>query len=88
MRQKPLTLSALEYGTRIVSAHLSKDVARRMTMLLIEETRRIGIKRLSFETGKGDRWMAARRMYEGCEFKVADASGGYLQDGSSMFMDL
>lgn len=55
-------------------------------LFLIDEARKRGLGRLSLETGAGDRWVPARKMYESLGFEVCEAYGSYKEDNWSVFM--
>lgn len=73
---------------RTCSTHLRKGIARSMTQFLISEGRSRGMKKLSLETGAGEKWKAARKMYESCGFEVGEVYGNYWEDEQSVYMHL
>src|SRR5204863_8542773 len=53
---------------RTANAHLRKGVARNMLAHILAEARRRGYRRVSLETGSGEAFLPARRLYEGFGF--------------------
>ena len=55
---------------------------------LINEAKNLGIKRLSLETGAGDFFLAARKLFNKCGFKTCDPFSHYKNDVNSVYMTL
>ena len=71
---------------RTASKHLRKGVARSMVGHIIEEARRRRHRRISLETGSGEVFEPARRLYAGFGFEVCGPFAGYVEDPHSVFM--
>ena len=55
---------------------------------LINEAKKLNIKRLSLETGAGDFFLPARRLFLTCNFRVCGPFSHYVNDVNSVYMDL
>tara|TARA_B100000780_G_scaffold98933_1_gene69064 strand:+ start:371 stop:835 length:465 start_codon:yes stop_codon:yes gene_type:complete len=55
---------------------------------LINEAKKLNIKRLSLETGAGDFFLPARRLFLTCNFRVCGPFSHYVDDVNSVYMDL
>ncbi|KAH7082089.1 N-acetyltransferase GCN5 [Paraphoma chrysanthemicola] len=75
---------------RVSATHQRRGIAREMTRFLIFEarSRRIRMKKLSLETGPGEKWVPAQKLFEGCGFEVGAPYRGYRPDDGSIFMGL
>ena len=52
---------------------------------LIGEAKRLKIKRLSIETGAGEFFLTARKLFEKCDFKVCEPFAHYKEDINSVY---
>ena len=52
---------------------------------LIEEAKKLKIKRLSIETGAGKFFLPARKLFDKCGFKVCEPFAHYKEDINSMY---
>ena len=55
---------------------------------LINEAKKLNIKRLSIETGAGDFFLPARKLFLTCNFRVCGPFSHYVDDVNSVYMDL
>ena len=55
---------------------------------LINEAKKLGIKRLSLETGSGKCFLAARKLFNKCGFRTCDPFSHYKEDINSVYMTL
>ena len=55
---------------------------------LIKEAKKLNIKRLSLETGAGDFFLPARKLFLKCNFKVCEPFSHYNKDINSVYMTL
>ena len=53
---------------------------------LINEAKKLNIKRLSLETGAGDFFLAARKLFNKCDFKTCKPFSHYKNDINSVYM--
>ncbi len=66
-------------------AHLGRGVGRRLLTHITEVADERGYRRLSLETGRGDSFAAAIRLYESAGFEECGPFGQYDANGFSMF---
>jgi putative acetyltransferase len=71
---------------RTSSSHLRKGVAKKILGHILEEAERRFYRRLSLETGSGEAFEPARRLYAGFGFTYCEPFAGYLEDPYSVFM--
>ena len=55
---------------------------------LIEEAKKLDIKRLSLETGAGDFFAPARKLFTNCGFKTCEPFSHYKYDINSVYMSM
>ena len=55
---------------------------------LIIEAKKLNIKRLSLETGSGDFFLAARKLFNNCGFKPCEPFSHYKTDINSVYMTM
>ena len=55
---------------------------------LIEEAKKLDIKRLSLETGAGDFFAPARKLFTKCGFKTCEPFSHYKHDINSVYMSM
>jgi len=55
---------------------------------LINEAKKMNVKKLSLETGAGEFFLPARKLFLGCGFKVCDPFSHYKKDVNSVYMSL
>ena len=53
---------------------------------LIDEAKRLNIKRLSIETGAGDFFTPARKLFDKCNFKACEPFAHYKKDINSIYL--
>ena len=53
---------------------------------LIDEAKRLNIKRLSIETGAGDFFIPARKLFNKCNFKPCEPFAHYKKDINSIYL--
>lgn len=73
---------------RTASKHLRKGVAREVLKSIITEARRRNYTRLSLETGAGNEFEPARKLYASFGFKICSPFGEYTDDINSVYMTL
>jgi len=71
---------------RTADAYQRQGVAAYLLGHLIDEARRMGLRRLSLETGSQPYFEPARRLYERFSFQYCRPFEGYVEDPSSVFM--
>ena len=55
---------------------------------LINEAKKLNIKKLSLETGAGDFFIAARKLFNKCGFEPCDPFSQYKKDVNSIYMTM
>ena len=55
---------------------------------LIYESKRLNIKRLSLETGAGEFFLTARKLFNKCGFKLCEPFSHYKNDINSVYMSM
>ena len=53
---------------------------------LIEEAQKLNIKRISLETGAGDFFEPARKLFHKCEFQPCEPFAHYKEDKNSIYL--
>jgi putative acetyltransferase len=71
---------------RTSSRHLRKGVAKTLLCHILEEAERRSYNRLSLETGSGEAFEPARRLYASFGFTYCEPFADYLEDPYSVFM--
>jgi len=59
-----------------------------VTSHLIEEAKKLNIKKLSLETGAGKFFVPARKLFMKCGFKVCEPFSHYKEDVNSVYMSM
>ena len=73
---------------RVNDKFKGKGCGLKVTSHLINEAKKLNIKRLSLETGAGDFFLPARRLFLTCNFRVCGPFSHYVDDVNSVYMDL
>ena len=55
---------------------------------LIDEAKKLNVKKLSLETGAGDFFNPARKLFNRCGFKVCEPFSHYKEDVNSVYMNM
>ena len=55
---------------------------------LIEEAKKLNIKKISIETGSGDFFVSARKLFNRCGFKTCKPFAHYKEDINSCYMNI
>jgi len=55
---------------------------------LIKEAKKLNIKKISLETGSGDFFIPARKLFDRCGFKVSKPFAHYKEDPDACYMSL
>lgn len=71
---------------RTAEAHLRKGVAAAILRHILDEAGNRGYSRVSLETGSGDVFLPAQRLYEKSGFEVCGPFADYVLDSFSVFM--
>ena len=73
---------------RVVDKHRKKGMGEKIISHLIVEAKKIGIKKLSIETGAGEFFLPARKLFMKFGFKSCKPFAHYKEDPNSCYFDL
>ncbi|MGZ8937676.1 MAG: GNAT family N-acetyltransferase [Limisphaerales bacterium] len=73
---------------RTAAAHLRKGVASHLLKHIITEARRRNFRRLSLETGSGQKFKPAQALYAKFGFRPCGPFADYVEDVNSFFMTM
>jgi putative acetyltransferase len=70
---------------RVVDKFRKKGVGEKIFKHLIEEAKKLGIKKISIETGSGKFFKTARKLFEKFDFQPCSPFAHYKEDPNSCF---
>ena len=73
---------------RIANKYRNRGNGIKIVNHLMDEAKRLNIKRLSLETGAGKFFIPARKLFLNCGFKVCEPFSHYKKDINSVYMSL
>ncbi len=73
---------------RVADDFRKKGYGKKIIYHLISESKEIGIKKLSVETGSGNFFLPARKLFTSCGFKPCDPFAHYKLDANSCYFNL
>ena len=73
---------------RVENKFRKKDNGIKILKHLIFEAKKLNIKRISIETGTGDFFTPARRLFNKCGFKLCKPFDHYKEDPNSCYMSM
>ena len=73
---------------RVADKHRKKGMGEKIISHLIAEAKKIGIKKLSIETGAGEFFLPARKLFIKFGFKSCKPFAHYKEDPNSCYFDL
>ena len=73
---------------RVSDNFRSKGNGTKVINHLINEAKKLNIKRLSLETGAGDFFLAARKLFSKCGFEACEPFSHYKKDINSIYMTM
>lgn len=73
---------------RVSDDFREKGYGKKIINYLISESKNIGLKKLSVETGTGNFFLPARKLFIGCGFKPCEPFAHYKIDPNSCFFNL
>ena len=71
---------------RVSDNFRSKGNGTKVINHLINEAKKLNIKRLSLETGAGDFFLTARKLFKQCGFEICDPFAHYKEDKNSVYL--
>ena len=72
---------------RVADDFRKKGYGKKIIYHLISESKEIGIKKLSVETGSGNFFLPARKLFTSCGFKPCDPFAHYKLDPNSCYFN-
>ena len=73
---------------RVADKHRKKGMGEKIISHLITEAKKIGIKKLSIETGAGEFFLPARKLFKKFGFKTCKPFAHYKDDPNSCYFSL
>jgi len=73
---------------RVSDKYRNKGNGSKVINHLINEAEKLNIKKLSLETGSGEFFMPARKLFIKCGFKVCEPFSHYKDDTNSVYMSM
>ena len=73
---------------RVADTFRGKGVGEKVISHLIDQAKKIGIKKLSIETGAGEFFAPARKLFEKFGFKACKPFANYKEDPNSCYFNL
>ena len=73
---------------RVSDNFRSKGNGTKVINHLINEAKKLNIKRLSLETGAGDFFLNARKLFDKCGFELCEPFSHYKKDINSIYMTM
>ncbi len=73
---------------RVADNFRKKGYGKRVITVLIEKSRELNIKKISIETGAGDFFLPARKLFKNSGFTECKPFGHYTVDPNSCYMSL
>ncbi len=73
---------------RVNNKSKNKGNGIKVVNYLINEAKKLNIKKLSLETGAGDFFLPARKLFLRCNFKICEPFSHYKNDINSVYMSL
>ena len=73
---------------RVADKHRKKGMGEKIISHLIAEAKKIGIRKLSIETGAGEFFLPARKLFMKFGFKSCKPFAHYKEDPNSCYFDL
>jgi len=73
---------------RVSDKFRSKGNGLKIINHLINEAKKLNVKRLSLETGAGDFFLSARELFNKCGFKACEPFSHYKNDVNSVYMTM
>ena len=73
---------------RVSDNFRGKGNGTKVTNHLINEAKKLNIKRLSLETGAGDFFLTARKLFTKCGFELCEPFSHYKKDINSIYMTM
>ena len=73
---------------RVADKFRNKDHGTKVINHLIKEAKKLNIKKISLETGAGNFFIPARKLFNKCGFKISKPFAHYKEDPEACYMSL
>ena len=73
---------------RVSDKFRNKGLGKKIIIYLIKEAKNLNIKKISVETGSGNFFKPARKLFKKCGFKTCGPFAHYKEDPNSCYFDL
>ena len=73
---------------RVNDNYRGKGYGKKIIFYLIDQSKKLGIEILSVETGAGNFFSPARKLFKSCGFKVCKPFAHYVEDPNSCYYNL
>ena len=73
---------------RVADSFKKKGYGKKIIKVLIEKSRQLNIKKISVETGSGEFFLPARKLFKNSGFKECKPFSHYVDDPNSCYMSL
>ena len=73
---------------RVADSFRKKGYGKKVISVLFEKSKELGINKISVETGSGEFFLPARRLFEEFGFEECEPFGHYVNDSNSCYMSL
>ena len=73
---------------RVADKFRKKDHGIKVINHLIKEAKKLNIKKISLETGAGNFFIPARKLFNKCGFKISKPFAHYKEDPDACYMSL
>ena len=73
---------------RVADSFRKKGYGKKVISVLFEKSKELGINKISVETGSGEFFLPARRLFKEFGFEECEPFGHYVNDSNSCYMSL
>jgi len=73
---------------RVVDNYKNKGNGKKIINHLVAKAKNLGIKKISIETGAGEFFVSARKLFKKCGFNICQPFAHYKEDPNSVYMEL
>ena len=73
---------------RVADSFRKKGYGKKVISVLFEKSKELGVNKISVETGSGEFFLPARRLFKKFGFEECEPFGHYVNDSNSCYMSL
>ena len=73
---------------RVADSFRKKGYGKKVISVLFEKSKELGVNKISVETGSGEFFRPARRLFKECGCEECEPFGHYVNDSNSCYMSL